>query len=431
MRRTRRALYSSGYKQYTICFQAESEHRNFRIVTVSHKARAVASPHVVCVEDFRGLARRRVPKSVFDYLDGGAEGEFTLRENCRAFQDLTFRPRHAVSVPTCDLNTRVLGFDLSLPFLLAPVGYSRLMDPGGEVSAARAAGAAGTAYILSTISGHRLEDVKAASPKPVFYQLYLLGGRGAAEGAIARARAAGFSALVVTIDTAVSGIRERDFRNGMKELISGSLLEKIPFLPQVLSRPGWLLRFLLDGGLPKLPNVVVPGEGPMPLVDVAAALARSTVTWDDLRWIRDAWKGPLVIKGVLTGEDAKRAVDAGAEALVVSNHGGRQLDCVPASIRVLPEVVAAAEGQIEIWMDGGIRRGTDIVKALCLGARAVLCGRAYAYGLAAAGEDGVARAIEILRTDLERTLKLLGVASLAELNRSLLNVPADWATGRG
>lgn len=389
----------------------------------------MASPHVVCIEDFRPLARRRLPKSVFDYLDGGAEGEVTLRENCRAFQDLTFRPRHAVSVPLSDLKTRVLGFDLALPFLLAPVGYSRLMDPGGEVAAARAAGLAGTAYILSTISGHRLEDVKAASPGPVFYQLYLLGGRGAAEGAIQRAKAAGFAALVVTIDTAVSGIRERDFRNGMKELISGGLLEKFPFLPQILSRPGWLFRFLADGGLPKLPNVVVPGQGPMPLVDVAAALASSTVTWDDMRWIREIWKGPLVIKGVITGDDGRHAIDAGADAIVVSNHGGRQLDCVPASIRTLPEVVAAVKGQVEVLMDGGIRRGTDIVKALCLGARAVLCGRAYAYGLAAAGEDGVSRAIEILRTDLDRTLKLLGIDSLSQLNPSLLNIPPGWATG--
>ena len=388
--------------------------------------RRVASPHVVSIEDFRPLARRRLPRAVFDYLDGGAEGEVTLRENCRAFQDVTFRPRHAVAVPHCDLRTRVLGFDLSLPVLLAPVGYSRLMDPGGEVVAARAAGAAGTAYILSTISGHRLEDVKAASSGHVFYQLYLMGGRGAAEAAIERARLAGFSALFVTIDTAVSGMRERDFRNGMKELISGGLLDKIPFLPQVLMHPGWLARFLLDGGMPPLYNVVVPGRGPMPLVDVNAALAESTVTWDDLRWIRDLWQGPVVIKGVLTGDDARRALDEGAAAVVVSNHGGRQLDCVPASLRALPEVVSAVNGQIEVLMDGGIRRGTDIVKAICLGARAVLCGRAYAYGLAAGGEAGVARALEILRVDLERTLKLLGCVSVSTLDGSYVNVPSSW-----
>ncbi len=396
---------------------------------MTRAARSVASPRVVCIEDFRPIARQRVPKSVFDYLDGGAEGEVTLRENCRIFSDVTFRPRHAVAVAQCDLHTRVLGFDLALPFLLAPVGYSRLMHPGGEVAAARAAGRAGTGYILSTISGHKLEDVRAGSKGPVFYQLYLMGGRGAAEAVIERARVAGFNALVVTIDTPVSGIRERDYRNGMKELISGGPLAKIPFLPQILSRPGWLIEYLMDGGLPGLPNVVIPGKGQMPLVDINAALAESTPTWADLGWIRKIWKGPIVIKGVLTADDARRAIDEGVAAISVSNHGGRQLDGLPASLRALPEVVEAVQGRIEVLMDGGIRRGTDIVKAICMGARAVLCGRAYAYGLAAAGEAGVDRAIEILRTDLERTLRLLGCASVAELDRSYVNVPRSWEAG--
>ncbi|HTE90143.1 MAG TPA: alpha-hydroxy acid oxidase [Terriglobales bacterium] len=389
-------------------------------------SRAVASPRVINVEDLRPLARRRLPRAVFDYLDGGAEAEITLRENCRVFEEVTFRPRHAVAVPDCDLRTRVLGFDIAFPALLAPVGYSRLMHPDGEAGAARAAGAAGTGYILSTISGHRMEDVKAASSGPVCYQLYLLGGREASEASIDRARRAGFAALVVTIDTAVAGMRERDFRNGVKELLGGNLFAKIPFLPQVLVRPGWLASFLLDGGLPRLPNVVIPGQGPMPLLDVNAALASAAVTWQDLQWIRNLWPGPIVIKGVLTGDDARRAVDAGAAAVVVSNHGGRQLDGVPASLRVLPEVVTAVNGQAEVLMDGGIRRGADIAKALCLGARAVLCGRAYAYGLAAAGQAGVARALEILRTDLERTLKLLGCSSVAALDRSYVNVPSSW-----
>src|ERR1700736_4302610 len=203
----------------------------------------MTSPRVVSIEDLRQLARRRLPRVVFDYLDGGAEGEVTLRENCRAFEDVTFRPRHAVAVPTCDLRTRVLDFDLALPFLLAPVGYSRLMHPGGEVVAARAAGAAGTAYILSTISGHKLEDVRAASSGPVWYQLYLMGGRGAAESSIQRPRGAGSSPLVVTIDTVVAGMRERDFRNGMKELLGGNPLAKLPFLPQFLTHPAWVINF--------------------------------------------------------------------------------------------------------------------------------------------------------------------------------------------
>lgn len=393
---------------------------------MNRASRAVASPRIICIDDFRNMARRRLPRAVFDYLDGGAEGEVTLRENCRVFQDVTFRPRHAVALPSPDLRTRVLGSELSLPFLLAPIGYSRMMHPSGEVAAARAAGEAGTGYILSTISGHKLEDVKAASKGPVFYQLYLLGGREAGEVSIARARAAGFSALVVTIDTAVAGIRERDFRNGMKELLAGTLLEKATYAPQIMMRPGWLAGFLLDGGVRPLPNVVIRGIGPMPLLDVAAALAASAVTWADLCWIREQWQGPIVIKGVLTGDDARRSVDEGAAAISVSNHGGRQLDGVPSSLRILPEIVNAVHEKTEIWMDGGIRRGADIVKALCLGANAVLCGRAYAYGLSAAGEAGVTRAIEILRTDVERTLHLLGCPSVTALDRSYVNVPKSW-----
>jgi len=388
--------------------------------------RAVAPPRVVKVEDLRRVAQRRVPRVVFDYLDGGADGEVTLRENCRAFEQVTFRPRHAVAVPTCDLRTRVLGLDLALPFLLAPVGYSRVMHPDGECGAARVAGKAGTGYILSTLSGHRLEDVKAASTGPVCYQLYLVGGRQVAEGTVARARAAGCSALVVTIDTAVAGLRERDVRNGMVELLGGSIFSKLPYLSQVLTHPRWLMDFLLDGGVPPMANVVLSDGKPLPLIDVGAALAAAAVTWQDLRWLRQAWPGPIVVKGVLTAEDARRAVDEGAAAVVVSNHGGRQLDCVSPTLRALPEVVAAVGDKTEVLMDGGIRRGSDIVKAICLGARAVLIGRAYAYGLAAAGEAGVTRAIQILIADLERTLRLLGCSSIRQLDRSYVDVPVEW-----
>jgi isopentenyl diphosphate isomerase/L-lactate dehydrogenase-like FMN-dependent dehydrogenase len=390
----------------------------------------VNSSRVVNVEDLRTLARSRVPKSVFDYLDGGAEAEITLNENCRAFRDVLFRPRSAVAVGDCDLKTRVLGHELSFPAILAPVGYSRLMHPGGEVAAARAAGEAGTGYILSTISGHKLEDVKAGSSGPVFYQLYLVGGREAAEGALDRARRAGFAGLVITVDTPVAGMRERDPRNGMKELLSTSLFAKIPYLPNILAHPGWLASFLLDGGVPNLENVVIPGKGPMELVDVGAALARAVVTWEDLRWIRETWSGPIVVKGLLTGEDARRAVDEGASAVVVSNHGGRQLDSVYPTLRALPEVVSAVRGQIDVLMDGGIRRGADIVKALCMGARAVLIGRAYAYGLAAGGHAGVVRALEILRSDVERTIRLLGCPSIAALDRSYVDVPSSWSHER-
>ena len=313
-----------------------------------------------------------------------------------------------------------------MPLILAPVGSCRLMYPRGEEAAARAAGEAGIICALSTLSGCRLEDVAAASGGPMWYQLYLVGGRDCALGGIERARNAGFSALIVTIDTPVAGFRERDLRNGAKELLSGNLGAMLPFVNQILVRPRWLVAFLADGGLMKFENVVIPGKGPMFYADVTAALEQSVVTWEDLKWIRQAWNRPIVIKGIHTAEDARRAVDIGADALVVSNHGGRQLDGVAPTLCVLPEVVSAVGDRIEVLLDGGVRRGGDIVKALCLGARAVLVGRAYAYGLGAAGGAGVARAIDILRADLVRTLKLLGCASVAELDRSYVDVPADW-----
>jgi L-lactate dehydrogenase (cytochrome) len=380
---------------------------------------------VVNIADLRLLARRRLPRMVFDYIDGGADAEVTLRENSRVFEDVAFRPQCAVALDACALQTSVLGHDLALPFVLAPVGSSRMFWPRGEAVAARAAGEAGTAYILSTLSGTRLEDVRAATSGPCWYQVYLVGGPEVALGAIARAKAAGFSALVVTIDTPVAGMRERDLRNGSKELISRRPLTMLPHIGQMLARPRWLVDFFRDGGLMNFPNIEL-ADGPMGYADVGAALEQSVVCWNDLRWIREAWGGPIVIKGVHTGEDARRAVDAGADAIVVSNHGGRQLDTVAPTLRVLPEIVAAVDGRIEVLLDGGIRRGSDVVKAVCLGARAVLIGRAYAYGLGAAGGEGVSRAIDILRADILRTLKLLGCASVAGLDRSYVDVPARW-----
>jgi L-lactate dehydrogenase (cytochrome) len=384
------------------------------------------SPRVVNIEDLRRLARKRLPRAVFDYVDGGAGDEVTLRENCRAFEEVVLRPRHAVALKKCDLRTHVLGHDVSFPAILAPIGYSRLLHPDGELAAARAAGEFGTAFILSTVSGHKLEKSKAASTGPVWYQLYMMGGRDVAEAAIERARVAGYSALVITIDTAIAGMRERDVRNGIKELLGNSLLAKIPFLPDVLMHPRWLAAFLLDGGVPRLENVVTRDAGPMKMTHVAAALASAVVTWQDLPWLRKLWPGPLVVKGVLTPDDARHAIDGGADGIVVSNHGGRQLDTVSATLRALPEVVAAVNGQVEVLMDGGVRRGTDIVKAICMGAQAVLLGRAYAYGLGAAGHAGVVRALEILRDDIERVLRLIGCASMAELNPSFVDVPEAW-----
>ena len=378
----------------------------------------------VNIFDLRSMAQRRLPKMVFDYIDGGAEREWTLRENMRAFEDVMFRPRSAVATPRCDLSTTVLGLNIDLPLILAPVGSSRMFYPRGEELAAQAAGDAGTIYTLSTLSGCRMEDVKQATRGNTWYQLYLVGGRDTAMGAIARAKACGYKALVVTIDTPVAGMRERDARNGVKELLARNL-STVPYLGQMIAKPRWLYTYFGDGGLMSFPNIVINGA-PMGYADVGAALEASMTSWQDFKWIRDAWGGPIVAKGVHTADDARRAVDEGAAAIVVSNHGARQLDGVAPTIRVLPEVVQAVKGQTEILLDGGVRRGSDIVKALCMGARAVLIGRAYAYGLGAAGHAGVTRAIDILRSDVIRTMKLLGVAAIKDLDGSFVDVPSDW-----
>ncbi|MEA2339270.1 MAG: hypothetical protein QOE82_3277 [Thermoanaerobaculia bacterium] len=389
----------------------------------------VDSPSIVNIADLRAAARRRLPRVVFDYIDGGADAEWTLRENARVFEDIVFRPRSAVATECVDLRTTVLGQSIELPFLLAPVGSSRLFWPRGEEVAARAAGEAGTIYSLSTLAGCPVRDVKAATRGPVWYQLYLVGGRDVAMGGIARAKEVGCSALVVTVDTPVAGNRERDVRNGTKELVSGAPFTMLPYAFQFLARPRWLAAFLGDGGLMKFPNVMLK-DGPMPYADVGAALEQSTVSWDDFKWIREAWQGPIVVKGVHTADDARLAIDHGAAAMVVSNHGGRQLDGVAPTLRVLPEVLAAVDGRAEVLLDSGIRRGSDVVKALCLGAKAVLIGRAFAYGLGAAGGPGVARAIDILRSGIVRTMKLLGSASVRDLDRSLIDVPAEWLNDR-
>jgi L-lactate dehydrogenase (cytochrome) len=378
----------------------------------------------VLIEDLRRMAERRLPRMAFDYIDGGAEREWTLKENTRAFTDVMLRPRSAVATKSCDLSTTVLGLGIDVPFILAPVGSSRMFYPRGEEAAAAAAGEAGTIYTLSTLSGCTMEDVKQATTGNTWYQLYLVGGRDVALGAIARAKAAGYKALVVTIDTPVAGMRERDSRNGVKELLARNL-STVPYLGQMIAKPGWLYSFFGDGGLMTFPNIVINGEA-MGYADVGAALEASMTSWNDFTWIREAWGGPIVAKGVHTADDARKAVDHGAAAIVVSNHGARQLDGVAPTIRILPEVVQAVKGKTEILLDGGIRRGSDIVKALCMGARAVLIGRAYAYGLGAGGQTGVARALAILEADVIRTMKLLGVGAIKELDGSFVDVPSDW-----
>ena len=377
----------------------------------------LASPHVVNIADLRALARKRLPNAAFDYLDGAAEGEVTARDNIAAFAEVIFKPRQAV-MTNPDLSTTVLGVDLAVPFILSPIGYSRMLHPRGELAGAGGAKRIGTGYILSTISGHPLEKVREQNDK-VFFQVYLMGGREATKRAFARAKALGYKGLFVTIDTAVAGMRERDHRNGMGPLMAKSLLGKLPYLPEILAHPRWLARFLVDGGMPGLPNVVTE-SGPLQATDVGRALENAHVCWEDLKWIRESWDGPIVIKGVMSADDAQRAVDAGADGIVVSNHAGRQLDGVAGSLRVLPGIVDRVKGKTQIIFDGGIRRGGDIAKAICLGAEAVLVGRAYAYGMAAAGDAGVDRAVEILKADLTRTMKLLGANTVRELTPDLV-----------
>jgi L-lactate dehydrogenase (cytochrome) len=380
---------------------------------------SLASPKVVNIADLRALARKRLPNAAFDYLDGAAEGEVTARDNIAAFTEVVFKPRQAV-MTSPDLSTTVLGTGLAVPYLLSPIGYSRMLHPRGELAGAGGARRAGTGYILSTISGHPLEKVREQNDK-VFFQVYLMGGREATRRAFARAQALGYKGLFVTIDTAVAGMRERDHRNGMGPLMARSLLGKLPYLPEILSHPRWLARFLIDGGMPGLPNVVTE-TGPLTATDVGRALENAHVTWDDLKWIRQAWNGPVVIKGVMGPADAQRAVDEGADGIVVSNHAGRQLDGVAGSLRVLPGIAETVKGRIAVIFDGGIRRGGDIAKAICLGADACLVGRAYAYGMAAAGDAGVDRALQILDADLVRTMKLLGANTVKDLTRDLVHI---------
>jgi isopentenyl diphosphate isomerase/L-lactate dehydrogenase-like FMN-dependent dehydrogenase len=381
----------------------------------------------VNIDDLRKLAQRSVPRAVFDYIEGGADGEVTLRENRRVWEDIFFRPRNAVATPKCDTRVNVLGSDLALPMILAPLGSSRMFHPSGELAAAKAASEAGIAYTLSTFSGYSFEELAAASTAPLWYQLYLAGGREVVEATLARAWKNRFKVLAVTIDTNGPGMRERDFRNGAPQLMGRSLFAMLPFTSQVIVRPKWAAGFLMDRSQAMhYTNVIIPGKGPLPAVDVQNSLRDSVVTWADLKWIRAAWPGHILVKGVITGDGARRAVDAGVSGLIVSNHGGRQLDTCFPTARALPEVLEAVNGRTEVFVDGGIRRGADIVKAICMGARAVLIGRAYGYGLAAGGQAGVARAIAILKADIERTLVLLGCASISQLDRSYVELPKSW-----
>ncbi len=376
------------------------------------------------IDDLRKLMARRVPSVVGDYFYGGAGDEISMRENEEAFRAVRFHPSYGVRCPTIDLATDVLGHRIALPVIAAPVGSLRTLWPRGEAAAAAAIGRAGTICSLSTLTGTRLEEVRGATGGPCWFQLYLVGGERVARRVIARAKACGYSALVLTIDTPVAGYRFRDQRNGSKALISGSFAGRLKFAPMMLRHLSWLTSFYADGGLMQFPNIELDSGEPMLYADIARQLQQSAVAWDDLPWIKEAWGGPIVVKGIHTFDEAKAAVAHGADAIVVSNHGGRQLDRVFPTLRVLADIAPRLKGEpVEILVDGGVRSGADVVAAVALGAKAVLIGRAYAYGLGAAGEAGVAHAFALLRDQIEHTMRHLGRSSVAELDRSCL---ASW-----
>jgi isopentenyl diphosphate isomerase/L-lactate dehydrogenase-like FMN-dependent dehydrogenase len=371
------------------------------------------------IEDVRRLARRRLPRLAFDFIDGGADAELSLRRNTEAFELRSLRPRQLVGVAARDLRTTVLGQPIELPVLVAPTGMSRVAGRGGDVAGARAAGRMGTVFTLSTMSSDSIEEVADAASGPLWFQLYLWRQRDVAERLIDRAQAAGYRALVVTVDVPLVGNRVRDLHNGFK---MPPRIEPRTAL-DVLRHPRWLaqvpsaisFRNLVDSSADT-------ATGPMAHAKlINDLLSNPGATWDDLDWLRNRWSGPLVIKGILTAEDAERAVQAGVDGIVVSNHGGRQLDGTAATLDALEEVVDTVGDRAEVLLDGGVRRGTDVVKALALGARACLIGRPWLFGLAADGEQGVFTVLDILRTELDRTLALLGRPSIAELDASAVS----------
>jgi L-lactate dehydrogenase (cytochrome) len=377
---------------------------------------------LITVEDYRRKARWRLPRAVFDYIDGAAEDEITLRRNRQALNRITFRPRALVDASKLDQSTTVLGQHISTPLVLAPTGLCGMAAPRGEIPSARAANAQGTIFTLSTMSAVTIEDTMREAPGPHWFQLYVWRDRELTKSLIDRAKAAGYKALLLTVDVQMLGQRERDLRNGAT----------IP--------PRITLRNAIEAPL-KLRWIWAMARVPRPeFVNVAGAVKHSSgaalalgefvnsqfdpsVDWDDLAWFRRQWSGPLAVKGIMSPEDAVRAVDAGVDAVIVSNHGGRQLDGVPATIEVLPEVVDAVNGRAEVLFDGGIRRGSDAVKAVALGARACLIGRAYLYGLGVEGQSGVERVVGILRKEIDRVLTLLGRPTLRDLDRSALRLP--------
>ena len=376
--------------------------------------------HITCIEDLRRLHMRRVPKAFFDYADRGSYSEDTMRANHDDLQQIKFRQRILVDVSRRDLSTRILGEPSALPLILAPVGLLGMQHGDGEIHACRAAQAAGIPFTQSTMSICSIEDIAAAVDKPFWFQLYVMKDRGFIKSLIERAIAAKCSALVLTVDLQVIGQRHQDIKNGMTVPPEWSLSKLFDFA----TKPAWVSG-VLRGKRRTFGNLVGHLKGTDDITALSTWIASqfdTTLNWKDVEWIRSIWPGKLVLKGILDVEDAEEAAKSGAQALVVSNHGGRQLDGAPSSIEVLPEIVDAVGSKMEILFDGGIRSGQDVMRALALGAKSCMIGRAYAYGLGAAGEAGVAKAIETIRNELNTTMGLCGVNTIAEIDDNVLAV---------
>jgi L-lactate dehydrogenase (cytochrome) len=368
----------------------------------------------VNVADARVRARRVLPRVVFEYVDGGAEDERTMRENEDAFAEISFVPRMATGTTDPSTSVSLFGEQLSIPVLLAPCGLIRLIHPDGGIGVAGAAASQGTISVLSTVAGSPLEEVAASTSGPMWFQLYASDRPGAGQ-LVDRAAAAGYKALVVTVDTPVLGRRERDVRNGVQPPLRISAAGAVRLGPQILMKPGWAWRISRSG-------LRLDSFGGGPSVVSTTSIA-SPLRWSDLEWIRERWSAPLLVKGLLTAPDVERAVSCGADGVIVSNHGGRQLEGAPATLRALPEVVEAVGDRTVVLVDGGVRRGSDVVKAIALGARAVLIGRPYLYGLAAGGESGVEQILRVFRDEMTRTLSLMGCGGVDELDRTWIGKP--------
>jgi L-lactate dehydrogenase (cytochrome) len=372
------------------------------------------------VEDLRRIARRRLPRGVFDYIDGGAEDEITLRRNVEAFRRIEFRPRVLRDVSSVDASTSVLGRRVPFPLILSPTGFTRIVTPPGELDVARAAAARDIPYTLSTLGTRSIEEVATVSSGRKWFQVYVWRDRGLVKDMLDRAAGSGYEAIMITVDTAVLGRRERDVRRGFTlppKIGLGTILDG-------LLHPAWTWAFVRAEPI-LFANVVGRGnaEDGTTAVSLAEHVDRQfdpSLSWDDIFWMRANWNGAVIVKGIQTVEDARIAADGGVDAIALSNHGGRQLDGAPTPISLVEPVRQAVGGAVEIYCDGGVRRGSDIAKAIALGATACMAGRVYLFALAAGGSRGVEFVIDQLRTGLERTMALLGARSISELTRDLV-----------